>query len=224
MDKVFSKEDLIGDVVASYKDASKIFMKYKIDFCCGGNRPLEEGIKEKNLDVDAIVLELNNSYQEVKEKLNEDVEWTKVNKGDLAEYIENRHHSFLREELPVAEALVLKILEVHGQHHPELFIVHRLFNNLKIELEEHLLKEEWFLFPLFRSGKEEEARELIEELEEEHTGAGDILKELQVITSDYTPPADGCNTYFLAYRKLEEIQNDIFEHIHLENNILFKIN
>ena len=106
--------------------------------------------------------------------------------------------------------------------------MHKLFNNLKTELEEHLIKEEEMLFPKIReaqnnpaSGNGEEIRKLVNETEEEHETAGAVLKELRDITSDYTVPADGCPTYRLVYDKLQELEADLFEHIHLENNVLF---
>ena len=55
----------------------------------------------------------------------------------------------------------------------------------------------------------------------EHETAGDETKQLRILSNDYTPPEDGCNTYRVAFKKLEEFENDLFKHVHLENNILF---
>jgi len=92
-----------------------------------------------------------------------------------------------------------------------------------------LLKEEQILFPLIKEydknpsvNQLQKINEVINETEEEHEGAGDILKELRKITNDFKVPNDGCNTYVITYKIIEELESDLFQHIHLENNILFK--
>ncbi len=120
-------------------------------------------------------------------------------------------------------------MRVHGINHNVLFRVHKLFSMLKTELEQHLLKEEQILFPLIKEydinpsvNQLQKINEVINETEEEHEGAGDILKELRKITNDFKVPNDGCNTYVIAFKIIEELESDLFQHIHLENNILFK--
>jgi len=120
---------------------------------------------------------------------------------------------------------------VHFSHHSEeLLKVHRLFGNLKIELEEHLVKEEENLFPLIKAyekTKNEKYKVAIEkfikETEDEHDAAGDILKELEVITRDFTAPEGTCTTFKLVYDKLHGLEKDLFIHIYLENSVLFNM-
>jgi len=149
--------------------------------------------------------------------------------SELIDYIVITHHGFLKRTLPEVSELTAKILRVHGPNHSELFKVHKLFNNLKTELEQHLIKEEEILFPLLKEYEGSTSAELPEriskvmkELEEEHEGAGGVLKELRKITQDYKVPEDGCSTFGLTYNKIQELESDLFQHIHLENNILFK--
>jgi len=106
--------------------------------------------------------------------------------------------------------------------------VHKLFHTLKTELEQHLIKEEEILFPMIKRYEAEPSDDLYKnmkettaETEEEHEAAGDILKELREITAEYTVPQDGCGTYRRTFEILEELEADLFQHIHLENNILF---
>ncbi len=102
-----------------------------------------------------------------------------------------------------------------------------LFNDLRKELEAHLVKEETLVFPALRDSStrtdegREKIRKLIEELETEHDAAGDIIKELRSVTRNFVPPEDGCGTYEIAFHKLSELEENTFNHIHLENNILF---
>lgn len=229
MESNFKISDKIGSIVTKFPQASNIFLEYKIDFCCGGDRALEIAIKEQNLEENIILKLLNEKYKEFKEKSEEFTDWVKEEPSKLVDYIINKHHAYLNKELPIISELVLKILKVHGENHQELFKIHKLFNTLRIELEEHLIKEEQLVFPMIKEYQEnrttdnrENILNLINELESEHTGAGDIIKELRAVTNHYIVPDDVCKTFELTYKKLMELEKDTFEHIHLENNILFK--
>lgn len=219
----------IGEIVSLLPKASELFKQYGIDFCCGGNRPLAEAIKEQNLNETEIMEKLNRTFEESKTKAEENADFRNMSYDKLIDYIVDTHHTYMKRELPQVSELVTKILRVHGLHHGDVLMrVHKLFHNLKTELEQHLFKEEEILFPLIKEYRKNPSKELLDkvmqvmqETEDEHEGAGDILKELRKITGDYTVPADGCTTYRLTFRKLEEIESDLFQHIHLENNILF---
>ena len=225
----FDSSQKIGEIVTKFPKAADVFKKYKIDFCCGGDRPLIIAIKEKNLNETEILEKLNSLYENYEKHLNSnDKNWPEAPLEELVDHIINKHHAYLWAEMPRISELATIILRVHGEHHPELSKVHKLFNTIKMELESHLTKEETTQYPAIREyvkSKSEEdlikAIKIIKELEEEHTGAGDILKELRVVTNDYAIPADVCGTFELTYVKLQEMESDIFQHIHLENNILF---
>ncbi|MEW9096626.1 MAG: iron-sulfur cluster repair di-iron protein [Clostridiaceae bacterium] len=228
MNKVFKSSHKIGDIVVNFPKAMDVFRRHGIDFCCGGNRPLIDAIKEDNLNEEEVLKDLHDEYEKIDSLIKEEVNWLNISYNDLIDYIVNKHHGFLNEELPIVSELTTKILRVHGENHPELSKVYKLFHNLKMELEEHLIKEEEIVFPLIEKYEKEGSKEaldkaikIIEELEAEHTGAGDILKELRKITHNYEIPKDGCNTYKYTYDKLQEIELDLFNHIHLENNIMF---
>jgi len=226
--KNFSVNQSIGDIVTINPKASNVFKKYHIDFCCGGQRLLKEAIKEQQIEEEKLMKELEDAYNDFK-AIKEKVDFSKLSNGELIDYIVNNHHIFLVNILPELNEYILKILKVHGVSHKILFKVHKLFSNLKGELEQHLIKEEEFLFPLIKEYDNNPSEELFdkiqnitEELEDEHDGAGDIIKELRIITNQYEVPADGCASYRITFDKLQELESDLFEHIHLENNILFK--
>lgn len=218
----------IGEIVASLPKASEVFKKYHIDFCCGGNRLLSEAIKEQQLNEDEILQELDEAEKETEAYKNQ-TDFVKLSRNELIDYIVSTHHSFLKITLPEISELTTKILRVHGTNHEELFQVHKLFHNLKTDLDQHLIKEEELLFPLIKEYDQEPSKELLakisnvmSETESEHEAAGDILKELRRITKDFVVPDDGCNSFRLTYDKIQELEADLFQHIHLENNILFK--
>jgi regulator of cell morphogenesis and NO signaling len=179
------------------------------------------------LDGAAVLAELNQAYAASKNTTTAKTDWNTADFGTLIEHIVNTHHAYLKRELPAISQLTTKILRVHGAKHRELSKVHRLFHLLKLELEQHLIKEEEELFPRIVQYAANPSTELlasvvslIDTIESEHTNAGDILKELDALTDHFQVPADGCTSYRLTYQKLHDLESDLFQHIHLENNIL----
>lgn len=223
----FNSSQKIGEIVTKFPKAADIFKEYKIDFCCGGDRSLITAIKEQSLNENEILDKINNLYEKYKNRAS-DRNWTEAPISELVDHIINKHHAYLWAELPRISELTTIILRVHGLHHPELSKVHKLFHTVKMELESHLTKEETIQYPAIREYEKSKsdadlniALNIINELEEEHTKAGDILKELRKVTNDYKIPDDVCETFELTYKKLKEMEADVFQHIHLENNILF---
>lgn len=221
--------DALGDIVAAFPSAGDYFMNKHIDFCCGGERSLEATLKEMNLDAVDLLNELNQLYEKFQQDEVQYEDWAKSDPESLINHILKAHHQFLREELPAISVLLFKLLVVHGKHHEELFEVHHKFNLLRMELESHLVKEESWLFPGLLAYIDKPSTEgfkalkqLVETIEAEHVGAGDLLKSLRAITDHYRVPTDGCTTYALTYSRLQALEKNTFEHIHLENNILLK--
>lgn len=227
--KKFNSQQKIGEIVAEFPKSAELLKGYRIDFCCGGNRLLAEAVREQQLDETEVLGKLNELYEKFSADMNKQgQDMREATIEALVDRIINKHHAYLWSELPQISKLTTLILRVHGQHHPELAKVHKLFHSLKSELELHLSKEEAMQYPAIKeyletsSGEDLKAAvQIIGELEEEHTGAGSILKELRLATDDYRIPIDVCETFELTYMKLQEMENDIFQHIHLENNILF---
>ncbi|MFZ5351658.1 MAG: iron-sulfur cluster repair di-iron protein [Bacillota bacterium] len=227
MNNTFSSNDRVGDIVTRFPKSSEIFKDYAIDFCCRGNRKLKDVIEQQKLDELNLLDRLNKEYEKYWTDEKDYKDWNKAAYSELVEHIVKAHHSYLLRELPIIAELTDKIEEVHGRQHEELHRVNSLFRVMKHELEEHMIKEEEIVFPQileYERTKSQEALnralQVVIELENEHEAAGDILKELRRITYQFSPPQGGCTTYCLTYKKLEELETDIFQHIHLENNIL----
>lgn len=225
---LFTVNSKVGEIVAKFPKASDILKEYRIDFCCGGNRPISEAFTERNLDGKQILERLNDLYQITIEQNNQEKDWTKSSNQEIIEHVVNKHHAFLNSELPALGQYVTKVFRVHGEHHPHLQDVHKLYHNLKTELEQHMIKEEEIVFPLITQYDQNPSIELLNRineangsLEDEHEMAGDLLKMLRDVTSDYQLPPGACRTYTLVYQRLEDLESDMFQHIHLENNLLF---
>ena len=226
---IFNSNQKIGDIVAKFPNAADILKKYRIDFCCGGDRLLATAINEQGINEEELLERINTSYEIFKNNIkSNDRNWLEVSFEELVDQIVNSHHAYLYENLPKISELTTKILRVHGEKHPELSRVYKLFHTIKMELEAHLIEEETIQYPAIKSylmnnneADLDKAINIIKQLQDEHIGAGNILKELREITNDYEAPANACTTYRLAYSKLDEMESDLFQHIHLESNILF---
>ncbi len=229
MEPIINLSTKVSDIVIKIPQADKVLKAYKIDFCCGGNRPLQDVITEQNLDGNEVLEKIHAVYEQMLENSDEkNIDWQTVPYSVLIDHIIDKHHRYLVDELPQLSMYVTKIFRVHGDLHPELEEVYKLYHDLKQELDIHLVKEEKDVFPHIIAYEKEQTEEnlakavaAIDELEREHEAAGTLIKALRQVTSDFTPPEDGCTTYRLTYQRLEDFENDLFQHIHLENNILF---
>lgn len=226
---MITKNMPLAEIVKEFPKAIDIFNQERIDYCCGGKHSLEEALIEKNLDVDAYVDKLNKELEEYDETQKSRLDQSRLllPVDELIDVIIKTHHTEERVMLAQLDQLVNKILIVHYEHHSEeLLKIHRLFADLKKELEEHFVKEEKVVFPLMIQIQKKEADAgkafaYIKELENEHEAAGEIIKELQAVTSDFTPPKDVCPTYIGTYETLKRLVEDIFMHIYYESSVLF---
>jgi regulator of cell morphogenesis and NO signaling len=219
--------ETVGEIAAKDLRKAEVFKKYGIDFCCGGKKSLKQACEEK----DVVEAELENSHQVVAQSANNFNNWEP---GFLADYIYNQHHLYYYNEVSVLKGLISKVAQHHGDNHPELKYLYSLFAQLLQELDTHFMREEKVLFPFIKAlvaAKKTGNREVLDSqpslsepvrmMESDHEAAGDILAEMKKVAGDYNPPADACNSYQFLYKKLKELDEDLHQHIHLENNILF---
>jgi regulator of cell morphogenesis and NO signaling len=227
MNLPFSTNTLVKDIVNELPKSSDVFKHYRIDFCCGGNISLTTAAEQSNVDVATLMDELAIVFDKsTPADKNLDV-WLNTDTNTIIDHVINHYHHPLMNELAELSPYVTKVSRVHGDTHPELLRVKDLFYEFKKEMTEHSAKEEETVFPLIQKladnsvENREETVNFIRELEKEHDHVGAILKELREITSDFTPPLDGCGTYRLVYKRLEMLEGETFMHVHLEQNILF---
>lgn len=229
MTGMFSVDTKLGDVVKTFPGAGAILKGYKVDYCCGGERTVKEALTDAEIGPDQLVTELNSAYATMQEEQKEQVDWEAEPLDKFVSYIINTHHAYLQKTLPILSELTTKILRVHGANHSDVLSpVHRVFHLFKMDLEQHMITEETKVFPLISTYAETgdeavlaKALANIEALEAEHAEAGDLLKQMRELTSDYSVPEDACGTYAYTFQKLEEVEGDMFTHVHLENNVLF---
>jgi len=218
----------VADVVSENIKTAHVFKKYGIDFCCGGGITIDKACEKKNLD-----------YSQLKEELLKVDDAPKAYNYNswkldfLIDHILNIHHAYVEESIPLILQYSNRVAEVHGHHYTEVLKINTLFNEAANELASHMKKEENILFPYIKSLLQIEiAKEPLNSpsfgsinnpitmMEMEHEAVGDIFKEIARLTNNYTPPEDACNTFRALYAKLDEFEQDLHQHIHLENNIL----
>jgi regulator of cell morphogenesis and NO signaling len=225
--------ETLGSIVAEDYRTALVFSKFKIDFCCKGGRTIGEVCSLKNIDPTILIealWEVKNSAASP-----EDADARNWTATELADYIEKVHHAYIRETTPVLSAYLKKVATVHGERHPELREIFALFQESTIELLNHMVKEETVLFPAIRRMERliENGATLdkpfyfgtvenpIAMMRHEHTTEGERFERIAILSHNYTPPADACNTYKVSFAKLREFEADLHRHIHFENNILF---
>ncbi|WP_138415137.1 iron-sulfur cluster repair di-iron protein [Aquibacillus sediminis] len=226
----FTKEHTPAEIVKTFPKAADLFKQFKIDFCCGGDKPLHQVFEKKTeLDGEQVLEQLNSFYSEWIDKGNVGTDWDTVTSSELIDHIIERHHNYLHEELPALEQFVVKIARVHGGNHPHLLELQMLYDHFKADMEAHLAEEETEVFPKIREYEKNPNPELLQtinelndDMESEHQATGDLLSQMNELTNDFNPPADACNSYRITYARLAELEANTFDHIHLENNILFK--
>jgi regulator of cell morphogenesis and NO signaling len=220
----------VGEIAAANPAAVKVFQKYGIDFCCGGKRPLGEVCRERGIGEDEVLSEIERASAP---RQGESRDWSRADLAELMNYIVSTHHEFMKMELPRLAQMAAKVREAHGAAHPEVIEIERVFLGLKEEIDGHLMKEEMVLFPLIE--RMEAASKAgaglppahcgsvnnpIRVMEHEHENAGRALAEMRQLSNGYAVPADACNTFRAYYHGLQEVEADLHQHIHLENNIL----
>ncbi|MCP3659684.1 MAG: iron-sulfur cluster repair di-iron protein [Bacteroidetes bacterium] len=220
------KNKTIAEIVSNDISTASIFKKYNIDFCCGGGKTIEKACKDAEIEINNLVDELNSNINQSNIKLNFN-DWEI---GFLIDYIVNVHHSYIKKNIPIINSFGQKVSRVHGERNVEIIEVVDLFSKMTQDLILHTEKEETLLFPEIKYlvkqsnklDKAEDGHDKIEIFEYEHEEAGIIAKRIITLTNNFKAPENACNTYKAFYFKLEEFINDLFQHIHLENNILFR--
>ncbi|MDG1040525.1 MAG: iron-sulfur cluster repair di-iron protein [Polaribacter sp.] len=220
----------VADYVTENIKTAHIFKKHGIDFCCGGGISIEKACEKNNVNFDELVSELSNLEKNTS-YLNDYNKWEL---DFLIDFIINTHHKYVEENLILLKQYGDRVAKVHGHHYTELLEIKELIHIVAGELASHMKKEELILFPFIkklvnakRDGTKVEIPNFgtvdnpIKMMEEEHDKAGDIFKRISELTNTYKTPENACNTFKALYAKLEEFEDDLHQHVHLENNILF---
>jgi regulator of cell morphogenesis and NO signaling len=221
-------ETQVGEVVKSFPLTAQVFHKNRIDYCCGGKKSIKDACREANIPGENLLEQiegLSNTKSQTP-----GLNFDQLSLSFLSEYIFEVHHKYLYENLPEIEFLVNKVAFKHSEKYAWINEVQSLFSELKSDLESHMPKEEMILFPYVKSmeGNQLQKRPVFSTISNpihmmlsEHEHDGKILFKLREITNNYTPPEDACNSHLAMLAMLKDLDENLIQHIHLENNILF---
>jgi regulator of cell morphogenesis and NO signaling len=212
------KDTPVGHIAAEHPAATRVFHRFGIDFCCGGGKSLAAAGAAKGVDADVL---LEAVRAELSSAGPDETNWNEAALPDLIDHILETYHKPLCEELPRLDAMTAKVVEVHGDKDARLAEVRAVFGALKAELNSHMQKEEMILFPMIRQGQGGSAQGPVSVMEHEHDSAGAALARMRELTDGFAPPEQACNTWRAMFQGLEDLERELHQHIHLENNILF---
>ena len=220
----------IGDIVADDYRTAAVLERYGLDFCCGGQRTLDEACRERGVETGRVAADLNSldGVPDVRLRLSD---WPL---DAVIDHIVTRHHRYVREAIPVLLSHTSKLERVHGERHPELVQVARLFEGIAHDMTLHMAKEEEILFPYVRDLFEADGagepvgpspfgtvQNPIRMMEREHEATGDAMARIRELTAGYQPPETACTTYRVCFQELQQFERDLHLHVHLENHVLF---
>jgi len=221
----------VREIALEQPTSIRVFEQFGIDYCCGGRKPLAEACAAGNLEVDAVIAALEAAAKKSDPSVED---WAGKSLGDLIAHIVAKHHAYVKRELPRLTFLAEKVVNRHGSTMAEIPIIAGTLAQLDDELTEHLAKEEAVLFP-YVAGFEQSlshgtpkpescfgvVANPIAMMTREHDAAGSLMAQIRRLSGNYTPPENACPTFHAFYDGLREFEQDLHQHIHLENNILF---
>ena len=223
----------VREVAVENPAATRVFERFGIDYCCGGNQGLEQACLRAGVSFEEVVdsLEMEEQTARAAQQVHD---WQSEPLSELIAHIKNIHHKYTREETIRLAALLQKVCSVHGKNHPELFGIRETFGWLSQELMTHMMKEEMVLFPYIERMEESiiqnepvlpgpfgSVQNPVAMMEHDHDSAGAALRSIRKAANDFAPPEDACVSYQTLYKALAAFEVDLHQHIHLENNILF---
>jgi regulator of cell morphogenesis and NO signaling len=224
-------QQTLASIVKNNYQVVPILEKYNLDFCCKGNRLLADACNEKGIVVGEIVRELETAIAAPERK---SMPFTAMTAEQLIGHILIHHHFYVKQSMPVIYGHLHKVAAKHGDRFPYMREVFQLFSAVKDEMTTHLQKEELILFPRIKELEKLHAENPkvslpanfidtpIAVMETEHEHAGETMFKIRALTSNYTAPEEACTTFKVSLAELKEFEEDLHQHVHLENNILFQ--
>lgn len=222
----------VGTIALEQPLSIPVFERYGIEYCCGGKMPLAKACELKDVAVEKVIAALEAASRKPIFKARD---WAKESLADLTDHIVARHHSYCKSELVLLSGLAIKVTKRHGGRDPELSIIQAKFAQLAEKLTEHLANEEVFVFPMIVKLERDKTtncaapcgsrttimNEPLALLMQDHDDAGVLMAEIRSLSRNFTPPGYACATLRAFYEGLKEFEQDLHQHVHLENNILF---
>lgn len=215
----------LAEIVTAQPMAAQVLEDFNLDYCCGGKRKLSESLND-----DAKLKEVTASLEKIFATNIKEIDFNKLPLTQLVDYIIEKHHGYVKKNLPVIQRHIEKVVTKHGKIYPEMKKVKTYFNEITRDFEQHMFKEETILFPRIKKTEEafntgnpaiENIQAPIQVMEHEHDVAHMLMEEIKNVTNNYSSPLNTCTTFRVCLEELKIFEKDLHQHVHLENNILF---
>jgi len=207
----------LGELARSQPSSTRVFLRHRLDFCCGGRHTLAEACAKAGLDATQIARELEAEAEGTNE-----TNWAMKPQPELVDHIIERYHEGLRRDLPSLIGAARKVERVHAA---KPAVPAGLADELEVfwgEMQSHMMKEEQVLFPMLRRGvRGPQVYMPVRVMEGEHDVHAEHLARIRQITGNLEIPGHACATWTALYRGLSHLEAELMQHIHLENNVLF---
>lgn len=219
-------------LVQGHEWRAPVLAGFGIDYCCGGRTPLRRACAQRGVSIQEVLgaLEASDDSQPIADH----IDWSSQSLTRLTNHIVSRHHAYLRDMLPRLGTLLDQVIAKHADKYPSLVELREVYTSIWSELLDHMMKEELVLFPCIRLLDQSlEAGQPvprfpcgsvtapIQAMEDEHHAVGEALLRMRELTFGFRPPQDACQSYRVLFAGLRELESDLHQHIHKENNILF---
>lgn len=211
-------EQPVGWLARNIPGSTAVFRQYQLDFCCGGNRRLKDMLAEREVDAESVLAQL----EALQGQDSDERDWSTVSRAALIHHILTRYHDVHRRQLPEVIRMASRVEQVHAANAdcPHGLAAHLI--EMADELETHMRKEELILFPMLQThASPTQVSAPISVMRHEHDQHGEALQGMRALTNNLTHPKGACNTWRALYTNLRQLEDDLMQHIHLENNILF---
>lgn len=222
----------VREIALEMPITTRVFEEFKIDYCCHGNTLFDEACRNVGANPEAVMQKIDSVVEILG---NEELDWlSDTTLCELLDYIQDKHHTYTKQELEQLPQLMEKVASRHGEHYPNLFELKDLLQAVCDDLGPHLIKEEMVLFPYIEELEKNFSKQLmispspfgsvlnpVRMMRMEHEEVGELLMKMRAISNDYTLPEGACPSFTALYHRLSELERDLHQHIHLENNLLF---
>lgn len=213
---MINTNETLGQLATMHPAATHVFLRHRLDFCCGGGQKLSDACTKAGLDPNVIAHEIANE-----ESAQTQERWDTKPLPEVIEFIIARYHDPLRRDLPVFIEAAKRVERVHGKKASCPLGLAACLEQMCLEIVQHLAKEEHVLFPAIAAGGGPHIQMPVRVMMQEHDDHGANLRRMRELTSDFVPPHDACATWRALYSGLEKLEAELMEHIHLENHVLF---
>jgi regulator of cell morphogenesis and NO signaling len=222
----------IREIALASPATTRVFEEYKIDYCCHGDTPFADACRRVGVSPELVEQEISIIQDNIAVDKSESL--AQLPLSDLVSYILDKHHVYTKQEIEHLTPLIEKVARRHGEHNPNLFELKRVFQQICEDLGPHMMKEEMVLFPYIQELESNLAKQLaapaphfgtvrnpLRMMTVEHEVVGDLLVRIREITNDFDLPEGACPSFTALYLRLADLERDLHQHIHLENNVLF---